>query len=175
MKWALFVVAIGALLGCTPPPAGSAGSPAVAPSAEPLATGVGASAPAGTYSFTARPAATCRVLPTPDYIGQEPPHAPVNGQPGLSGPTLRGVILVQIRQCRDIQAILKKYGLPGPATRYIDVPETDDTIANGSARWFRIGVALGTESATVVELYRHPEDIEYVQLIPEFTGGPASS
>jgi hypothetical protein len=99
----------------------------------------------------------------------------VNGQPSLSGPTLRGVILVQIRQCRDIQAILKKYGLPGPATRYIDVPETDDTIANGSARWFRIGVALGTESATVVELYRHPEDIEYVQLIPEFTGGPASS
>jgi hypothetical protein len=31
-------------------------------------------------------------------------------------------------------------------------------------------VTPGTESATVVG---HPEDIEYVQLIPQFTGGAA--
>ena len=80
---------------------------------------------------------------------------------------------MKIPQCRDIQAILGKYGLPGPATRYIDVAETDDMIANGATRWFRVAVAPGTESATVVELFGHPEDIEYVQLIPEFVGGAA--
>jgi len=126
-------------------------------------------------SFLSVPTATCRVLPTPDYQSQEPTHAPVNGQPSLGVPTLRGVILVKIPQCRDIQAILRKYGLAGPATRYIDVPESDDMIANGATRWFRVVVTPGTESATVVELYRHPEDIEYVQLIPEFTGGAAAS
>jgi hypothetical protein len=97
----------------------------------------------------------------------------VNGQPTLGVPTLRGVILVKIPQCRDIQAILAKYGVPGPAMRAIDVAETDDMIANGATRWFRVTVVPGTESATVVELYQHPEDIEYVQLIPEFTGGAA--
>ena len=80
---------------------------------------------------------------------------------------------MKIPQCRDIQAILRKYGLPGPATRYIEVAESDDMIANGATRWFRVVVTPGTESATVVELYRHPEDIEYVQLIPEFTGSAA--
>ena len=114
---------------------------------------------------TPQPPATCRVLPTPERI--EPPHAPVNGQPSLGVPTLPGVILVEIRQCRDIQAILLKYGLPGPAVREIPVAESDENIAIGATRWFRIGVMPGTESAMVVELYRHPEDIEYVQLIPE--------
>jgi hypothetical protein len=122
---------------------------------------------------TARPTPTCRVIRTPDYQNQEPPHAPVNGQPSLGVPTLRGVILVKIPQCRDIEAILRRYGLPGPATRFIDVAESDDMIANGATRWFRVVVTPGTESATVVELYRHPEDIEYVQLIPEFTGSAA--
>jgi hypothetical protein len=121
---------------------------------------------------TARPAATCRVLPTPDY-GPQVPHAQVNGEPSLGVPTLRGVILVEIRQCREIAAVLQKYGLAGPATRYIDVLESDEMIANGATRWYRIAVTPGTESATVVELYRHPEDIEYVQLLPEFTGGAA--
>ena len=89
-------------------------------------------------------------------------------------PTQRGVILVEIAQCRDIQAILSKYGLPGPATRYIDVPVSDEMIANGATRWYRVAVAPGTESSLVVELYKHSEDIEYVQLIPEFTGGAAA-
>ncbi len=122
---------------------------------------------------TARPTATCRVLPTPDYQNQEPSHAPVNGQASLGVPIQAGVILVEIQQCRDIQAILGKYGLPGPATRYLDVLESDEMIANGATRWYRIAVTPGTESATVVELYRHPEDIEYVQLIPEFVGAAA--
>jgi hypothetical protein len=125
-------------------------------------------------SFPVAPAATCRVLPRPDYLNQEPSHAPVNGQPSLGVPTLRGVILIQIRQCRDIGTILQKYGLPGPATRYIDVLESDEMIANGATRWYRVAVPPGTESATVVELYQHPEDIEYVQLLPEFVGGAAS-
>ena len=128
-------------------------------------------APAPSEGRTARPAATCRVLPTPEQI--EPSHAPVNGQPSLGGPTRSGVILIEIAQCRDIQAILSKYGLPGPATRYNDVVASDEMIANGAARWYRVAVAPGAESATVVELYKHPEDIEYVQLIPEFTGGAA--
>jgi hypothetical protein len=121
-------------------------------------------------AFTPKPT-PCRVLPAPNY--PEPPHAPVNGEPSLGVPTLPGVILVKIPQCRDIQAILRTYGLTGPATRYIDVPESDDMIANGATRWFRVQVTPGTESATVVELYKHPEDIEYVQLIPEFRGGAA--
>jgi hypothetical protein len=125
-----------------------------------------------TEAPTARPAATCRVLPTPDY-GPPALHAPVNGEPSLGVPTLRGVILVEIRQCHEIQAVLQKYGLAGPATRYIDVAESEEMIANGATRWYRIAVTPGTESATVVELYRHPEDIEYVQLLPEFTGGAA--
>ena len=111
------------------------------------------------------------MLPTPNY--PEPPHAPVNGQPSLGVPTLPGVILIKVAQCRDIQAILVKYGLPGPARPYVDVLESDEMIANGATRWFRVAVAPGTESAIVVELYKHPEDIEYVQLIPEFTGGAA--
>lgn len=80
---------------------------------------------------------------------------------------------MRIPQCRDIQTIVLKYGLLGPAMRYIDVPESAELIANGATRWFRIGVVPGTEAATVVRLYQHPEDIEYVQLIPEFAGGVA--
>jgi len=94
----------------------------------------------------------------------------VNGQPSLGVPTLPGVILIKIAQCRDIQAILLKYGLAGPATRYLDVAPSDDMIANGLARWYQVVVAPGTESGTVVELYGHPEDIDYVQLIPVPTG-----
>jgi len=143
-----------------------------APIANPT-DGIGSGpAPALTEARTARPAATCRVLPTPERI--EPSHTPVNGQPSLGVPTRSGMILIEITQCRDIQAILSKYGLPGPATRNIDVAESDEMIANGATRWFRVAVAPGTESAIVVELYKHPEDIEYVQLIPEFTGGAAA-
>jgi len=121
-------------------------------------------------AFAATPS-PCRVLRTPEP--NNPPHAPVNGEPSLGVPTRSGVILVEIAQCRDIQAILRKYGLPGPATRAVLVDATDDMIANGAARSYRVAVTPGTESATVVELYRHPEDIDYVQLIPEFTGGAA--
>jgi len=122
------------------------------------------SAPALSEARTPRPSTTCRVLPTPNY--PEPPHAPVNGQPSLGVPTLPGVILIKVAQCRDIQAILVKYGLAGPATLYLDVAPSDDMIANGLARWYQVVVVPGTESRTVVELYGHPEDIEYVQLIP---------
>ena len=167
-------VAVALELGAQPlvvtsPASSATDSPTVS-----AAGGLGsAAAPGVTEARTPRPPTTCRVLPTPDYQNQEPPHAPVNGQASLGVPTLPGVILVQIPQCRDIQAILRKYGLPGPATRYIDVAESEDMIANGATRWFRVVVTPGTESATVVELYRHPEDIEYVQLIPEFTGSAA--
>ena len=146
------------------------------PNQTPFSIAIATSAPSAAASIefaqTTRPAPTCRVLPTPKRI--EPSHAPVNGQPSLQEPTLSGVILIEIAQCRDIQAILVKYGLSGPATRNIDVPESDEMIANGATRWYRVQVTPGTESAIVVELYKHPEDIEYVQLIPEFTGGAAA-
>jgi hypothetical protein len=168
MKRALLLVAIVVCVTACEPPMPVA-VPSASPTPTPTASGI-------TVTFTAEPAPvstpTCGVLPTPNY-GPEPSHAAVNGQPTLSEPIMRGVILVKIQQCRDIQAVLQKYGLPGPATRYIDVPVAADTIADGSARWFRVAVAPGMESATVVELYRHPEDIEYVQLLPEFTGGAA--
>lgn len=109
-------------------------------------------------------------LPTPDYgPTAEPSHAPVNGQPSLSVPHRRGVILVKIQQCRDITQILTKYGLLGPATRYIPSADPSEHLA----RWYWVGVTLGTESATVVDLFLHPEDIEYVQLLPEFEGRAA--
>jgi hypothetical protein len=170
MKRALLVAAIAlCVTACEQSTPVTAESPPSTPT--PSASGL-------TVTFTTGPAPvsspTCRVLPTPNY-GLEPSHAPVNGQPGLGVPTLRGVILIKIQQCRDVQAILEKYGLPGPATRYIDIPESAETIASGATRWYRVDVAAGTESATVVELYRHPEDIEYVQLLPEFTGGPAGA
>src|SRR6267143_1650480 len=115
---ALVAIVFATLVGIAgepqPPLAVASQSPTSAPSSDPTATTT--EAPAG------RPTASCRVLPTPDHLNQEPPHAPVNGQPSLGVPTLQGVILVKIPQCRDIQAILGKYGLPGPATRYIDVP-----------------------------------------------------
>ena len=147
-------------------------SPTAVPS--PVATSAGlwvGPAPTMNEARTRRPSTTCRVLRTPEP--NNPPHAPVNGQPSLGAPIRSGVILVQTAQCRDIQAVLVKYGLPGPATRYVDVLESDETIANGATRWYLVEVAPGTESATVVELYRHPEDIEYVQLLPQFTGGAA--
>ena len=166
----LAAIAFAALVGITSQPQAPVAveeSPTPAPTSDPT--------PTTTDAPSARPTATCRVLPTPNYGNQEPAHAPVNGQPSLGVPTLQGVVLVQIHQCRDIQMILRTYGLLGPATRYIDVAETDDTIANGATRWYRVAVVPGTESATVVELYRHPEDIEYVQLIPKFVGAAAGS
>src|SRR6185295_12858205 len=107
MKGALLVVAIGlSAAACVQPTrVVEASAP---PTPTPSATGI-------TVSFTAEPIPTCSVLPTPNY-GPEPSHAPVNGQPTLSEPIMRGVILVKIQQCRDIQAVLQKYGLPGPAT-----------------------------------------------------------
>lgn len=89
-------------------------------------------------------------------------HAPVNGVPDLGVPVLRGVILVQIAQCRDIAEILKKYALQGPATR--DMP--DVTGPESATRWYRVAVPVGSEPRTVVTLHEHPEDFDYVQLIP---------
>ena len=79
------------------------------------------------------------------------------------------MILVKIVQCRDITQIVTKYGLLGPVTRRVPSAGPSDHIS----RWYEIGVRVGTESATVVNLFEHPEDIEYVQLLPEFTGGAA--
>lgn len=101
--------------------------------------------------------------PTPDYgPSAEPAHAPVNGQPSLSEPHRLGVILVKIVQCRDIAQILTRYELPGPATRYIPSASPYEHVA----RWYLVAVTVGTEPATVVKLFQHPEDIEYVQLLP---------
>src|SRR5207237_3887547 len=129
-----------------------------------------APAPALSEARPPRPSTTCRVLPTPNY--PEPPHAPVNGQPSLGVPTLPGVILIKVAQCRDIQAILVKYGLAGPATLYLDVAPSDDMIANGLVRWYPVVVVPWAGARTGIEHYGHTVDIEYVQLIP-VTGGRA--
>jgi hypothetical protein len=161
----LLVTAIAQDAPATPLAMGSP-TPDPVPSPTPTSAGLWVGpAPTMNEARTPQPSATCRMLPTPEPVN--PPHAPVNGQPSLGVPTLPGVILIEVRQCRDIQVILLKYGLLGPATRDVDVLESDEMIANGATRWFRVGVTPGTESATVVELYQHPDDIEYVQLIPE--------
>ena len=76
---------------------------------------------------------------------------------------LIGRILVKIAQCREINEVLRTYGLAGPALRYI---EGNPDPAHGAERWFVVSVPAGSESATVVRLFEHPDDIEYVQLIP---------
>ena len=171
---AIVIVLVTAIAQEAPATPLAMGSPIPDPVPSPTPTFAGlwvGPAPTMNEARTPQPSTTCRVLPTPEPVN--PPHPPVNGEPSLGVPTLPGVILIEVRQCRDIQAVLAKYGLPGPATRYIGVLESDETIANGATRWYRVEVTPGTESATVVELYRHPEDIEYVQLLPEFTGGAA--
>lgn len=172
----LVVLALG-LAACLPP---QSATPSVARTQSPTSgttntpvpnLAVGAVPAAPTREVSAPPPlGTCVDLPTPDYgPSAEPLYAPVNGQPSLSGPHQRGVILVKIQQCREITQIVTKYGLLGPATRYIPSADPSDHVA----RWYRVGVTLGTESATVVNLFAHPEDIEYVQLLPEFVGRAA--
>jgi hypothetical protein len=133
----------------------------------PAAIPIARAAASGSEIQSLAPRSTCVPEPTPEYLAEVPPHAPVNGQPSLGVPIRTGVILVQIQQCRDIETIVRKYGLAGPATR--DIP--GDSVPEHAKRWFRIAVTPGTEAKTVVELYQHPDDIAYVQLLPEFTGG----
>lgn len=173
----LLVLALG-LAACVSPQSAPPSAPDV-PNQSPtpptntpvpnLAVGAVPAAPTREVSVSPRPG-TCDDLPTPDYgPSAEPSHAPVNGQPRLSGPHQRGVILVKVQQCRDIAQMLTKYGLLGPATRYIPSADPSEHVA----RWYRVGVTNGTESATVVSLFQHPEDIEYVQLLPELEGRAA--
>ena len=131
-----------------------------------------------TVEATAPPESRCSGVATP--TPREPAlYLSVNGQPTLPVPTERGAILVQIQCGRDINAILAKYQLKGPATRHVDVPVTQEYVDIGMTRWFRIGVVEGTEGETVVTLFAHPEDIAYVQLIPDppvlGIAGPAAS
>ena len=145
-------------------PAGTPGPTATAfavPSAPSPTASIVPATPSAPPSLTV----TCVPMPTPE--NPEPSHAPVNGQPRLDEPWRVGVILVQIRQCRDIAEVLSRYGLAGPATRY----DPDVSSPESATRWFLVTVPPGTESATVVSLYTHPDDVEYVQLIPQFRGG----
>jgi len=119
-----------------------------------------------TAEASAPPESRCSSGPTPSP-GEPASHLPVNGQPTLPVPTERGAILLQIQCGRDISAILAKYNLKGPTTRYVDVPVTQHYIDIGMTRWFRVGVVDGTEGATVLALFAHTEDIAYVQLIPD--------
>lgn len=151
-------VLVATVLACSPlAPAGSAGALA-SPEGTPT---LSASAVASPRATAPSPDGT-RCVPVPTPFNPEPSHAPVNGVPDLGVPVLRGAILVQVAQCREITAVLVKYGLAGPATRYIPGVTTPES----ATRWFRVSVAEGTESQTVVRLHEHPEDIEYVQLIP---------
>src|SRR2546430_15854528 len=149
---AAIVVVIAAAIALSPAAAPFAiVSPTAVPS--PVATSAGlwvGPAPTMNEAVTRRPSTTCRVLRTPEP--NNPPHAPANGQPNLGVPTRSGMILIQIAQCRDIQAVLVKYGLAGPATRAVAALESDEMIANGATRWYLVEVTPGTESATVVEL-----------------------
>ena len=77
--------------------------------------------------------------------------------------------MVQIEQCRTIEAVMARYGLTGRATRYIP----DVTSPESAARWYLIEVPAGTEGQTVVELWRHRDDFAHVQLLPASAGGPA--
>lgn len=128
------------------------------------ATGVAPAAPTREVGMGRQPPETCMDEATPDYGPTGlPTHAPVNGQPSLSEPHRLGVILVKVVQCRDVAQVLTKYGLPGPASRYIPSASPYEHVA----RWYLVEVAIGTEPATVVKLFQHPEDIEYVQLLPK--------
>lgn len=105
----------------------------------------------------------------------EPPHAPVHGQPTLPVATRAGEILVKVKTGVAIQAVIARYGLKGPASRYIDLADTPANQKTGALRWFRVPVVEGTEGAAVVALARLPSLVEYVQLIPQFVGSPAGT
>lgn len=157
--WLLGFLVLAA--ACTP----STSTPSSAPASTAAASLVRASEspmqqPSATASPTQVAAPTCVPQPTSDNA--EPSHAPVNGIPDLGVPVLRGVILVQVAQCRDIADVLRKYGLTGSAAREIPGVMSPES----AARWYRVPVTVGTESQTVVLLHQHPEDIDYVQLIP---------
>jgi hypothetical protein len=163
------LVVLGLGLAACVSPASTGPSTRDSPSQSPAPVAA-TSVPAAPTVSVSPPPGTCTDAPTPDYgPSAEPSHAPVNGQPSLGEPHRRGVILVKIQPCRDIAVILAKYALLGPATREIPSAGPSDHVA----RWYRITVTVGTESATVVNLFQHPEDIEYVQLLPEFAGGAA--
>src|SRR3954469_7912805 len=139
-----FAVVLGlGLLACVPgtiPPVISPSIPAeTAAATTPVAT-----PPPTAVAVTASPSPTqtCVPVATPDF--PTPAHSAVNGQPNIGVPIKTGVILVQIRQCRDIEAIVRKYGLPGPATRYIEGTNSPES----ATRWYRVGVAVGSEAAT---------------------------
>lgn len=153
----LSIIAI-TLLACSPEPSSPTAS---------MSQSEASSAPPAVVLATpsAPPAASLTCVPVPTPENPEPSHAPVNGQPDLDVPARMGVVLVQIRQCRDIVDVLQRYGLSGPAVRYIP----GVTHPESATRWFVISVPVGTESGTVVRLYAHPEDIEYVQLMPSAT------
>lgn len=101
-----------------------------------------------------------------------PPPNPQRAQPsGLSGVTDlpydydRGAIRVRIACGREVDALIAKYGLLGPATYWNTPPFSASDEAAGLDRAYRITVQTGTEKAEVQRLAGHPEDYEYVQLI----------
>jgi len=102
-------------------------------------------------------------------------HAPVHGQPTLTEPTRAGEILVKVAPSTTIDAVIAKYGLKGPASRTTDLADTPANRVTGALRSFRVGVTPGTEGAVVVELAKHPAEVEYVQLIPVHVGSVAGT
>ena len=121
----------------------------------------------------ARPGGGEAIIPLEDRCSNSPvptvaePSGSVNGQPTIAGAIEPGVVLVQIQCGRDINAIVAKYRLKGPARRYLQVPVTQHNIDIGATRWYLVAVVSGTEGTTVVALSGHPDDIAFVQLFPD--------
>lgn len=74
-------------------------------------------------------------------------------------------ISVRVAPGRDIDALLKQYGVSGSAFHSFAPPYEDAEIAAGLDRNYRVKVAAGDERRVVALLATHPLDIEFAGLV----------
>jgi hypothetical protein len=141
----------------TPPPTAESTPP------EPTATPV--------TSLTPQPTAASP-NPTPEStpcVSSSVPIATPTHNPRISPahtepPYETGVIRLRVQPCRDVDALIAKYGLAGPARHYNRPPFNASDIRAGLDRAYVVGVEPGTEKAEVRRLSVFTDDFEYVML-----------
>lgn len=174
------IVALVALVGCSPPAAPLSASPNFAASPTVALPSPSVVPPTAALSSAALPNAT-PCVPT-SYPPPPPPPRP-KPQPEFNGraidpyPYSIGLVKVQIAVCRDAASLVAKYGLKGPATYATPPPFTDADRQFGLDRFFYLGVVPGTEPQEVERLAVHPEDfvsvtLPYIPIVSVVTTAP---
>ena len=76
-----------------------------------------------------------------------------------------GLIYAKIAQCRDVDELVRKYALLGPATHSSSPPFNEGERRVGLDRGFHIRVETGDEPALVERLAQWKDDFDYVSLV----------